>query len=753
MRHYGKKSRLGLVCRQLVPIFFGLSASISFADDVVDLGTVGTTAGAGQQKSIYAKQGTAAAVAPSQSNLEVGQPQSIVSRAFIEEVIAPTSSYYDILAITPSVSTTPSSNGPGFSDGAKATLRGFQDGQYNMTFDGIPFGDTNDPTHHSISYFPAQVLGGVVVERGPGNASNLGQASYGGTVALLSKAPMTEQNTTLYGSLGTWGTVLEGVAYESGRLKDYGDTTVQANYQYEQTQGYQTYAGLNNTDFVLKFQRPLGDNTVATLFGTYNRLSENLPDSATGPTLAQVATYGQSYLMNNNPADQGYYGYNNVLKTSDFEYLRLQSFWKDGFETDNKLYTYAYNNTTLAGCKSYLMSGQPTHCKTSTAVATGDVSGYDKLNAYRVWGDIFKATQQTQYGLLRMGLWLETANTSRHSLGYDFMTHQDVAYSIGTSNMGSGFIQQSSWNQYQPFAEFEWKPTADLTVTPGYKYVNFTRSVGGPSNQGQTVTNPPQNFSNKFIANLPFLTVNYMLNKQNSVYTQIAQGMVIPTLSSMQNGSISTNAQMPTKTTNYQLGYVHKSDRLVADFDVYYIRVSDSQTYNANLQEFIDSGNLTYKGIEGELTYVLGYGFSGYMNASINTATYDTGNATGAGNVINAPRGTGGLGVLFHEGPWKGALLGKYIGYQYAGVYNNYRLPGYTTLDGNASYTFKIGGGASMFKDITTQFSVFNVLNHQSMTSYTPANTPTGSNAAASSLDMVTFQTPRSVMLTLRANF
>ena len=196
-----------------------------FAADPVDLGTVGAAAGAGKNADVMVDSGTAAAVSPSQSNLKVGEPQSIVSRAFIENSVAPTGDYFSIIGITPSVVTQPSPNGPGLSDGAKATLRGFQDGQYNITFDGIPFGDTNDPTHHSISYFPAQVIGGVVVERGPGNASNLGQATFGGSVNLFSKTPMAEKNTTLYGSVGTWDTKLGGVAYESGRMKEVGDST------------------------------------------------------------------------------------------------------------------------------------------------------------------------------------------------------------------------------------------------------------------------------------------------------------------------------------------------------------------------------------------------------------------------------------------------------------------------------------------------------------------------------------------------
>lgn len=51
------------------------------------------------------------------------------------------------------------------------SIRGFQDGYFNVTFDGIRWGDSNDFTHHSTSYFMPQNTGSVVVDRGPGTAA------------------------------------------------------------------------------------------------------------------------------------------------------------------------------------------------------------------------------------------------------------------------------------------------------------------------------------------------------------------------------------------------------------------------------------------------------------------------------------------------------------------------------------------------------------------------------------------------------
>jgi iron complex outermembrane receptor protein len=73
------------------------------------------------------------------------------------------------------------------------SMRGFQDGQYNVTYDGIPFGDANGETHHTTSYFPAKVLGGEVIDRGPGTAADIGENTFGGTIGLLSKDPRPDR--------------------------------------------------------------------------------------------------------------------------------------------------------------------------------------------------------------------------------------------------------------------------------------------------------------------------------------------------------------------------------------------------------------------------------------------------------------------------------------------------------------------------------------------------------------------------------
>ena len=91
------------------------------------------------------KTGTASYEAPTQGVLDAGEPQSVIGQHYIENNVAPAENYTDIINIAPSVSeVTP--NGPGNAEALQMSIRGFQDGQFNVTFDGIPFQDSNDFT-------------------------------------------------------------------------------------------------------------------------------------------------------------------------------------------------------------------------------------------------------------------------------------------------------------------------------------------------------------------------------------------------------------------------------------------------------------------------------------------------------------------------------------------------------------------------------------------------------------------------------
>ena len=90
---------------------------------------------------------------PQGNTLDTFSAQTEISHAVITNFMAPVADFAEVIEQAPGAfSINP--NGIGLGQG-KSFFRGFKDGQYSITFDGIPFNDTNDPTHHSWASFPS----------------------------------------------------------------------------------------------------------------------------------------------------------------------------------------------------------------------------------------------------------------------------------------------------------------------------------------------------------------------------------------------------------------------------------------------------------------------------------------------------------------------------------------------------------------------------------------------------------------------
>jgi iron complex outermembrane receptor protein len=196
-----------------------------------------TVAGTGSEATsvealiVTAEHNQAAAAAPTKASLDATQPESIVSHKFIEAFTPENGDYTTVLLIAPSIGGI-SSNGGGIGDTNKVSLRGFQDGQYNLTYDGLAIGDTNDPTHHPADYFPASLIGAAVVDRGPGAAGDLGQANYGGAIHLFSPTLSDTFNVDQKGTYGTWNTFQSVTTVQTGAIDKTGGSRALFNFDY-----------------------------------------------------------------------------------------------------------------------------------------------------------------------------------------------------------------------------------------------------------------------------------------------------------------------------------------------------------------------------------------------------------------------------------------------------------------------------------------------------------------------------------------
>jgi iron complex outermembrane receptor protein len=730
--------------------------------------------------------------APAKASLETMEPQTIINKSYIEDSVAETGTYTSVLAIAPSMTGT-DLNGPGLSDnGVKNTLRGLPDGSFGLSYDGIPFGDTNGPTHHSESYFPASTIGAIAVDRGPGNAGTIGPSTYGGTVSLFSDVLTANSSARVQATAGSWSTSMFNANYQTG---DFGlagfNNRLLLNYQDTNTGGYLTHNSSAAQNYTVKLQTELAPGWTATLFGSYNGLFQQLEDNA-GATAAQITTFGKNYALQiDNPKAGTYAPYNHVHKKTDLDYLRLQGDLGNGFTIDNTSYTYAYTNKTLSTLDVLQNAADITKGITETngTIVGGvkfpnNVPGYTKQNAYRVWGNVFRGSKDFDFGWLtgqvRAGVWWESSVSQRARSDFD-ATQCFSQTSVGchpfngpqfpdASNVaggksaafGGGFFEyqeHSGWNQYEPFVELELHPFENLTITPGFKYVSWDHYVRAPLEQ-KRVPVGPANTQFTTTRDLPFLMANYKIEPSWSVYAQYAQGIYVPDITAFEQKTPATTFPKAQTTTNYQFGTVYYADQFTFDADIYYIGVNNNIVFQAcNLSPIfgspgetcgINTGVATYKGIEGEGTYAFDgdlEGLSVFLNGSLNNSK------TGGKWVKQAPMWTSASGVFYKMGIWKFSLIDKVIGQQYSDATNTtfYKLGAFNNMDAKGSVSWE---------NLEFGLGIFNLLNSRSLAAVgINDKAPIGGSSVedignrGSSLDQYYYQPSRSFQLTVKARF
>jgi iron complex outermembrane receptor protein len=741
--------------------------------------------------------------APAKASIDTTEPQTVINRSYIQNFVPATADYVTILAIVPGL-TGGDSNGAGLSDGgAKNTLRGLPDGNFAMLYDGIPFGDTNGPTHHNISYFPASTIGSIVVDRGPGNAGNLAASTYGGTIKLFSEtlnADPTASAALTYGSFQTQLAVLNG---QTGDLEAFGTTTrALVNVQGLESNGALSLQDVRSYNLEGKIETKIGDDWTITGYSGYSYLKEHLSDN-NGLTPSQVLTYGKNFsLQNTNPTLPTYYAYNYTTKATDIEYIREQGTIIDGFKIDNDSYTYAYWNHTMSPnsqtqTEAQILGNTSSDNTTVTLLNGGakipnQLLSYDKVNRYRVYGDILRLSEDYDLGWLsgqvREGAWLETQKTNRYKYFFDgnlcnadLINVWNVGGGAAASTCGAvsgkasnGYLgyakddEESTWTQYQPFIEVDIKPIEDLTITPGFKWVHWIHGVNAPIAQGSlcgvSLACPPfnklgQNFQQSFITRtgLPFLTVNYKIDPSWSVYAEYAKGIYVPDISAFETSTPTIAFPAAEKTTNYQLGTVFYADNFTFDADVYYIKINNnyiSQTcsYAQNETCFVNNGGALYKGIEGEGTYafdnILGAdlrGMSIFANGALMSSKATSGASTGLWEP-NAPKWTAAVGLLYKMEGWKFGLISKITGSQYSDTVNLpfYRLPSYSNVNLTVGYGFD---------NYEIDLNVDNILNSRATLGISEATKGVAATNPLTSTDTYIFQAPINAQLTLKAHF
>lgn len=634
-----------------------------------------TTAVRLQDFEVSESRTSAQTMAPTESRLEAVQPQSIINIQTIQNSIAPTADYAMIANLSPSV-TNFSTNGPGLNE-SKPTIRGFNDGNYNVTIDGIPFGDGNDYTHHTTSYFPAKLLGRVTVDRGPGTASTIGMATFGGTMALETKDPTPGASFVPTLSYGSWKTELAHFEVNTGLLPKTNGGSLIGSYQYMTTDGYRTFGTLRRNTYFFKYIQPVTAHSNLTFMGEYNNIKFNNPN-ASPLTGQQILQFGRNFGQTDNPLDRNgdYYGNNYQVKQTDTGFIAYDGEFGDGWKFDDKVYTFSYNNSSH---ESPANNGGSTINPTTGKVVTGtDLAGRFKVNAVRSVGNTFALTHDDAMGTFKTGVWYDYQHGPRYQIALDYNIAN--AQALGMVATPSGFLDPLApktlggyvYNMHfytetwEPYVEYAWRPLPALTLTPGLKYMSVKRQIAAPINQSADLL--PAYFTKTYSKAMPLVTANYRLAPSWSAYAQYATGFLTPPLAFFQVDHPEANVVKPQTTTNYQIGSVFKTNRFNADIDGYFIhshdlpvsQINPNQTgiINPNDLVFFTASGAYYYGVEAQGTFYVGGGLSVFVNGSRNYATYEKSKR----RIDSAPQSTGGFGIVYDHAGFFASVMTKYSG-------------------------------------------------------------------------------------------
>ena len=689
-----------------------------------------------------------AAVAPTTASLETTQPQSIISHSAIDQFVPPTSDFSQIALIAPSVSGV-ATNGPGLSE-SKTVLRGFQDGEYNVTYDGIPFGDANGPTHHSTSFFPSSTIGAVVIDRGPGEAGQLGTANFGGSINLFSPEVSHVRGGSQNFTGGSWGTLMSVTKLNTGDITQLNNARVLVNFQELRTNGNLTNSGARAQNQLVRAVLPINDHWNLTLFSALN-FTRVLTNDNTGATLAQVAKYGKTFGLTTDQTQPTYYDYNIVRKHTDFDYARLAGDVGSKLRIENTIYSYRYFNETNSTLDPTLT---PADVAAQTVVLTPGglkvpgLQAYTKINAYRISGDTLHADFEVPFGKIKAGVWVEHSETgprarydyvaTTKALDYRQKAASAVPGALPTTAQNVEYLQYGGWNQVQPFIDVVWNVTPKLTITPGFKYVDFNLTIDTDINQK---TRTPLHTSQRFTKPLEFLTANYKIAADWSAYAQYATGFLVPDISIFQVPAPNTAALQPQTSTNYQVGSVFHRGKLSLDGDLYYITFRNklgNETVNGETV-YYNQGGATYQGVEGQVSYLLTDQVSVFANGSYNQAKSTTAPRAGSTavstkgyNIKNAPQGTAGLGLLYRSADWTASVSDKYTGQAWADNYESdlYKIPGYNSTDIKVTRTFG---------KYRLEGSVNNLFRSQAVTAIKPKTQTSDHNVLGSAITSIPY--------------
>ena len=638
-------------------------------------------------------------------------------------------------------------------------IRGAGDSRINVTLDGVPLNSPEDQCvfwANMNSY--SSYLGNAVIQRGIGSSSN-GDGAFGGTVALVSKAPSYSPSAEVNVSYGSYNTLKTGVYASTGLIGR--KWVIEGAYNRTSTDGYihgtpgnsGSWMGgvtfLASPDLVIRYRNignyehtgqawngvetgdlldgTYGANTgifgyadlVRVGLGRYNSLSEYYEQNADGSykfiPYPQITT--DNFLQDHNILSASWQASEIWNLSASLHYTYGEGYYSE-FRSNNKLSKFGLSNFTLSDG--------------STLKRTDFVR---KKGLYQnTYGAILNATRQGERLDLRLGL--SAQNFGGNHYGYltyianeelraALMKGGDYKYydSDAVKTDISGFVKATlhMGDRFNAFGDLQYRHVR--YVTDGYND-KFIDNGDGTYGKHMLDIDEDYNFFN------PKAGLEYH-NGAHRAFASLALGHREP-----ERNNFTDNGNYPAPKAesmlDYELGYSHEGRIFQGGVTLYYMDYHD---------QFVQTGQVSDIGEALTTNIARSYRTGAELSAALRAAHWLDLQATAAlsanrildfdeyvedwddwddgfrmlhydkSTLAFSPAAILGGGFSIHA---KGARLDWHTGYvskQYLdNTQNESRsLPAYTTTDVNLSYTLL--PRADWVKDINFGIRLGNIFN------------------------------------------
>jgi len=744
------------------------------AGSSVSLPVTLTIASVSEEVTVEAEADTslAAQLSPTKSLLDAGSARTEITSNYVSEYTSPVTDFADIIQAAPgTVSYTTNGIGNGQ---AKIFFRGFVDDDYSMTWDGVPFNDSNDPSHHSWAYVPAAAIGHVDFDRSPGTASDIGTSNFGGTIHFFSPQLSDDAHVRMEGTYGSWNTYQILGDISSGAFLR-GKAHFWLNGDYQSSDGYQTFSPKQDEAVTAKFDYKFSDRTYLSVIGTDIILDAFQNND---PTRRQLFDHGDNYLYENNPLNTDgnynaqYWRYSVYHVPSFFDVITFNHSFGTHWQLDTKSYAYGYSNHQHYQnlTDNDLVTDPAVGITTTIEETVGGTdqlgwvvgktpTGVDKLNQYARGGEIAALSYATKWGVLRTGSWYELTNTMRQQIYTDPITWVDSPYLNDIK-----FHEHFFTHAVQPYAELQWIVSPNVTVTAGVKDAFFrmylTQYADGHTIGQLTCPTAASTLASSCTATavhaqnynsiLPSIEANYRVIPSASLYAQYGRGSIAPFSAVFDTkGAETAVTPPPTLADTYQGGTVVKLSRVAFDADVYYIHFMNTySSYTGSDPSDPNTFGFTYyyatpdsdtNGFEAEGNVAVTHSLAFNANGTFGVARYEASAGTpavidSAGNTIqkaiaatpeawvsNTPHDTESAGMTYQKSGIDFGIFGKRIGSRWNNIKTFYQT---VPLDpfwmSNVFLNYNVN--RSMFAGSKVKLSINNLFDDHSIVANSPAN-------------------------------